>query len=244
MYLIALCDDETAELEKTQKMLGSYEKKYPKMELQVKCFENADDLLDLVREEQYMPDLVLMDIYMPKKIGIKAAKELRDMGNTSRIIFLTMSKEYALDAFSVDAVQYLIKPISEDILFPLLDRFLKEAELERRKYVQLRMDGRLQRVALKDIVYCEAQGKMQCLHLADGTQLYVRMTMTQIYEMLFQYQEFVRVGIAYIMNLEYIDNLNSREICLNTKEKVYLPRGAYKTLKEQYFQYYCEEKME
>ena len=56
MYLIALCDDETAELEKTQKMLGSYEKKYPEMELQVKCFENADDLLDLVREEQYMPD--------------------------------------------------------------------------------------------------------------------------------------------------------------------------------------------
>ena len=99
----------------------------------MKCFENADDLLDLVREEQYMPDLVLMDIYMPKKIGIKAAKELRDMGNTSRIIFLTMSKEYALDAFSVDAVQYLIKPISEDILFPLLDRFLKEAELRTQK---------------------------------------------------------------------------------------------------------------
>ena len=77
--------------------------------------------------------------------------------------------------------------------------------------------------------------------LVDGTQLLLHMTMAEIYGMLSRYQEFVRVGIAYIVNLEYVDSLNGQDICLNTGRKIYLPRGAYKPLKEQYFRYYCEE---
>ena len=244
MYLIALCDDETAELEKTQKMLGSYEKKYPEMELQVKCFENADDLLDLVREEQYMPDLMLMDIYMPEKPGIEAAKELRDMGNGSRIVFLTTSREHALEAFGVNAAQYLVKPVTEEILFPILDRIFGEVEEDRRKYLILRIDGKMQRVALNNIVYFEAQRKNQCLQFADGSSCLLHMTLTEIYDMLSGYQEFVRVGVAYIMNLEHVDSMNAQEIFLSIGKNIHLPRGAYKTLKEQYFRYYCEGKTE
>jgi hypothetical protein len=58
--------------------------------------------------------------------------------------------------------------------------------------------------------------------------------------MLSRYQEFARVGVAYIVNLEYVDSLNAQDICLNTGKKIHLPRGAYKVLKEQYFKFYCE----
>lgn len=241
MYSIALCDDEAAELMKIEQMLSVYEKRHPEIKLMVECFESVKELLYMVRKENYIPDLLLMDIYMPEKMGIEAAKELRDMGNESRIVFLTMSKEHALDAFGVDATQYLVKPISEQALFPILDKLLEYTKEKRRKYLLLRIEGRIQKVALKEIVYCEAQGKMQCLHLSNGRQCLLRMTMAEIYEMLSRYQEFVKVGVAYIMNLEYIDNLNAQDICLSTGEKVYLPRGSYKILKEQYFRYYCEE---
>ncbi len=241
MYLIALCDDETTELNKTEQMLNRYEKKYPEMDFMIELFKNADELLYMVSKKAYMPDLILMDIYMPEKMGIDAAKELRNMGNQSRIIFLTTSKEHALEAFGVDAVQYLVKPVSEEVLFPILDRFLKEVEEERRRYLLLQIEGRIQRVALNDIVYCEAQKKMQCMYLADGTKCLLRRTMTEIYEMLSCYPEFVRVGVAYIVNLGQIDSLSAQDICLNTGKKIYLPRGAYKILKEKYFRYYCEE---
>ena len=188
-----------------------------------------------------MPDLMLMDIYMPEKLGIEVAKELRDMGNNSIIVFLTTSREHALQAFGVDAAQYLVKPVSEERLFPVLDKFFASAAEERKKYLVLRVNGRIQRVAVSDIIYCEAQGKNQCLYLEDGTQCLLRMTMTEIYEMLSAYQEFVRVGVAFILNMDHIDNLNAKDICLSTGKKIYLPRGAYKTLKEQYFQYYCGE---
>lgn len=240
VYLIALCDDEEADLDKTEQMLGVYKERNPEVDFQVKRFESADGLLDMVREENYIPDLVLMDIYMPEKLGIEAAKELRSMGNSSRIVFLTTSKEHALEAFEVDAVQYLVKPVTEGMLFSALDKIFKEMAKERRKYLVLRIDGKVQRVPLNSVMYCEAQRKTQCMYLADGTEYLLRMTMAELFAMLSPYEEFVRVGIAYILNLEHIDNLNSREICLSTGKRIYVPRGAYKNLKEQYFRYYCE----
>lgn len=241
MYLIALCDDEVAELNKTKLMLENYTKKHPEIEFAVECFESADDLIYRIGEKNYIPDIIFLDIYMPEKMGIKAAQELRAMGSKSRIIFITTSREHALDAFGVDAVQYLVKPVLEEVLFSVLDRFLEEVAEERKKYILLRVDGRIQRVSLNNIMYCEARGKLQCIYLVDGTQCLLRMTMAEIYEMLSLYREFIRVGVAYIVNLEYIDNLNAENICLNTGKKIYLPRGAYKVLKEQYFRYYCEE---
>lgn len=242
MYLIAICDDEPEELAKTGRMLENYEKLHPKSYFSVEHFENAEELLASVREKNYRPDLLLMDIYMPEKMGIEAAKELREMGSTCRIIFLTSSREHALEAFRVDAAQYLVKPVPEKELFSVLDRFLPEIGEERNKFILLKVEGRLHRVALNNIVYCEAQGKTQYMYLADGSRYLLRMTMAEICEMLSEYQEFVRVGIAYMVNMEYIESLDGHEIFLQTGKKIYPPRGACKILKEQYMKYYCEEK--
>ncbi len=244
MYLIALCDDETEELNKTEQMLNSYKREHPEINFKTEHFGSADELLHMVRNENYVPDLMLMDIYMPEKPGIEAAKELRDMGNGSRIVFLTTSREHALEAFGVNAAQYLVKPVTEEILFPILDRIFGEVEEDRRKYLILRIDGKMQRVALNNIVYFEAQRKNQCLQFADGSSCLLHMTLTEIYDMLSGYQEFVRVGVAYIMNLEHVDSMNAQEIFLSIGKNIPLPRGAYKTLKEQYFRYYCEGKTE
>jgi len=248
MYLIALCDDERAELEKTAKLLSGYEKEHPGMDFVTQCFENADELLYLVREENYEPDLILMDIYMPDKNsdicprGIEAAKELRSMNYKGKLIFLTTSKEYALDAFDVNALQYIVKPISKDRLFSVLDSLLEYIEDERKKYIMLKIDGRLMRVPLNDIVYCEAQGKTQCIYLENGTKCVLRMTMTWIYEQLEHCQEFVKIGASFIVNLGHIDSLNAKEIHMDNEMRIYLPRGTYKSLREQYFSYYCREK--
>ena len=240
MYLIALCDDEVSELKKAEQMLSGYKEKHSAKNIRTDYFKSAKELLEKVREG-YMPDLLLLDIYMPDKMGIEAARELRDMGNKSRIVFLTTSKEHALEAYGVNAVQYLVKPVSEEELFPVLDRVFDTVESERRKYILLRIDGRLQRVELSDIIYCEAQGKMQCLHLAGGGFYLLRITMTELFGMLSCYQEFVRVGVAYIVNLIHVESLSRQEVEMDNGKKIYPPRGAYQPLREKYFAYYCGE---
>lgn len=248
MYLIALCDDELAEMEKTERLLSVYEKKHSGIEFMIRRFDSADGLLYSVKEENYMPDMIFMDIYMPDRdktsgpFGMEAARKLRDMDYRGVIVFLTTSREYALEAFDVDALQYIVKPVSEDKLFLLLGNLLKDAEGEQKKYILLRIEGKLVRVALNDIVYCEAQGKTQCLHLASGARHILRTTMTELYEQLSRYQEFVRIGIAFVVNLGHIDGLNAKEVCMDSGAKIYLPRGTYKDLREQYFNYYCWEK--
>ena len=239
MYQIALCDDEKEELNKTEQMLKEYERRHSELEFMVETFEKADKLLERVRDKEYMPDIVLMDIYMPEKMGIDVAKELRKMGNKGQIVFLTVSREHALEAFGVEATQYLIKPVTEHALFPVLDRIFEKVQ-ERRKYILLRIEKRIQRVAVNDILYCEAQGKTQCLYMADSSKCMLHMTMADLYEILSHYQEFVRVGVAYIVNLEHIESLNAKNIEMDNKKKIHLPRGSYQPLREKYFQHYCE----
>ncbi len=241
MYQIAICDDEMIALNKTEHMLNVYEKLHPQYSLSIQCFTNATELLDKIKGNDYMPDLVLMDIYMPERQGMEAAKELRKMGNECHIVFLTAAKEFALEAFSVNAIQYLLKPVSREKFFPVLDKILSDLEDDRRKYLLLRSDGRIHRVPVNSIVYCEAQRKHQCIYLSDGSQLLLRMTLGGIFDMLSDYPEFIKAGIAYIVNLDHIESLNAQWMQMDNGMKVFLPRGTYKPLKEQYFEYYCEE---
>lgn len=244
-YLTALCDDETEELNKTEKILNAYEKKHPQTDFIIECFESADELLYRMEDRNYAPDLIFMDIFMPgpggisESMGMTAAKKLRNMGSRARLFFLTTSREYALEAFDVNASQYLLKPITQEKMFDVLDTFLESEEEEKKKYILLKIEGRFVKVAVNDIVYCEAQGKIQYIHLAEGGEYLQRMTMTELGAILSDYGEFVRVGSAFIVNLEYVDSMNARDVCLAGGKKIYLPRGAYKGLRERYLNYYC-----
>lgn len=248
MYLIALCDDEPVELEKIERMLSDYEKTHPDVEFTPQRFEDADELCCLVREENYIPDIIFMDIYMPDEsresypLGIEKAKELRKSNYKGKLVFCTTSKEYALEAFDVDAVQYMVKPVEADKMFSVLDGLLMDIEEERNKYVVLKVDGDLIRVPLNDIVYVEAQGKTQEMFLKDGTRYILHMTMSGIFDLLSHYDEFVRIGVAFIVNLSHVGSLNAREAHMDNGMKIYLPRGTYKSLREFYFSYYCQER--
>ncbi len=120
-------------------------------------------------------------------------------------------------------------------------RFLEEIEEDRRRYILMRIEGMVQRIAVDDIVYCEAQGKTQCIHFANGTQCMLRITMAKIVEMLSPYTEFMRVGIAYLVNMEHIEYVSKVEIQMDTGKKIYPPRGSYQMVREKYFAYYCGE---
>ena len=150
MYRIAICDDEKKELDKTESLVLSWRRRHEDEDIFVDRFEDPEKMLTRIKEGEYIPDLILLDIYMPGKSGIKAARELRQMGNRGKIVFLTTSKEHALDAYGVDAAQYLVKPVGEKKLFSVLDKIMKNRE-NRIAHVIFRSDGRSCKVALKDI---------------------------------------------------------------------------------------------
>ena len=70
MYLLAICDDDKSELVKTEQYLKTWQKNHRDYDLKIECFEYAQELLLRVKDQQYTPDLLLMDIYMPGRTGI------------------------------------------------------------------------------------------------------------------------------------------------------------------------------
>ena len=73
MYSIALCDDETEELNRTQDSLNQYMRQKAIRDFAIERFENAEELLYRMKYKEYMPDVLLLDIYMPEKLGTTLA---------------------------------------------------------------------------------------------------------------------------------------------------------------------------
>ena len=245
MYQIAICDDEALERDKVEQMLKDYHALYADREFLIRQFTNSEDVFLQITTKNYQPDLILMDIYMPGSSGIETARKLRDIGNTCRIVFMTSSQEHALDAFGVDAFSYLVKPVSEKTLFPAIDKVIKDIENNQPQYIIFQaVDYCVRRVALNDIIYCEAQRKKQYVCLKENESVYLQMTMIKLFELLCSYKRFVKVGASYIVNMEHIERIDTRILLLDNGKEIYLPRGSYKELRQQYFDYYMEIKNE
>lgn len=240
MYRIAICDDEQRELDTTRHMLMSYAAEHPESEIDVTCFQNGTSLLQRIENKTYMPDLILIDIYMRGENGVEISSDLREMGYNNDIVFVTSSDEFALDAYRVNALQYLIKPVQKEKMFQLLEKVLNEIHPSHR-YVLLEADGSMRRVALNDIVCCEAQRKCQYMYLTDGSQLCLHMTMSALEKLLSEAAEIVRVGKSYLISLLHVEELNRQEIRMDSGKRLFLPRGSYQPLRERYFDYYCGE---
>lgn len=241
MYHIAICDDEQGECNKIITLLELYKNTCSSCDFTVVCFSAAHTLYDRLQSGVFF-DLLLLDIYMPGKTGIELAMDLRKCGNESPIIFLTTSKEHAVEAFLIDAVQYLIKPLEQSRFFSVLDKVFGQIAKDQRGYLLPRIDGEVRRIAIRNLVYSESQNQYQCLHLSNNEEVRVRMTLTQLYESISVYPDFARVGSSYIVHLGYVDSLNSKAIKLITGKEIWLPRGSYSLLKKQYFAFYRGQK--
>lgn len=244
MYQIALCDDETAELHTIEQMLRSYPGYSIKDTLSVRQFESADELLLAIGQESYVPDLIFLDIYMPALSGLEAARKLGEMELPCLIIFLTSSKDHALEAYELDVFHYLVKPVARKSLFASLDRAFAEIKKDPARYLLFQTEDRIHRIATDDIVCCEAQRKRQCVYLKNGEQLILHMSMIRLYEMLAVHQEFMKVGISYIVNLKHIERLGTQTLQLDNGKEICLTRGSYKPLSDRYFNHYFGTGME
>ncbi len=164
MFLIAICEDETYLLEELRKKAEAYLKTrhYP---AEIRTFTSGEDLL----KEQRPFDLILLDLVLPGINGLETAKRL---SSKSRIIFITSYREYAVDAFEVEAVHYLLKPVTDERLYQAMDRALNRSELEDDRTLALIKSGSTHILPIRDILYCEVFDHRVCIHTAQGNYEY------------------------------------------------------------------------
>lgn len=237
MIDIAICDDESQEIERTNELLIKYSKEHPQYTINIHLFSAPTDLLDYVVSKGRL-DVILLDVYMPGFLGTNVARELRTMGDTCQIIFLTTSRDHAVDAFSLNAAHYLVKPYLEADLEAALDKALTFLLMKDRAITVKSTEGVI-RINLNQLVYSEAENHFQRLNLSDGRTICVRKSSTELFELLDEDPRFFKCGSTYIINMDYVVELSSRTVAFSTGVILPMISRKYADFKQQYMDYIC-----
>lgn len=175
--------------------------------LRISSFSNAEDFL-----KDYKPvyDVVLMDIELPGANGMSAARALRIVDPRAAIIFITNIASFAVSGYEVDALAYLIKPISHPA-FSLAMRKAQAAAAARqaRIYVIQTSDG-IVRTPVSSILYVEVVRHSIYFHTLQGTYRQ-RGSMREVEEDL-SGMHFCRCHNAYLVNLERVSSVNGNDV--------------------------------
>lgn len=182
-------------------LLENYAKKTPFLEL-IGTYNSAIMAMKDLRDNP--AQLLLLDIQMPELSGIEFAKILP---KETRIIFTTAFPQYAVEGYKVDALDYLLKPVSyEDFLKSTgkaLDWFSvvqRQDAYRRDRFMFVKTDYKLQRVNLDDILYIEGLKDYVRFYLKDGQRVMSLMSMKKLEEYLPK-PEFLRTHRSYIVHM-------------------------------------------
>ena len=167
------------------------------MHFEIDAFSNSSELVD-VTEKGIIYDIYLLDIYMPGITGMSIATELRSREIKSPILFLTSSVDHALEAFGVNATHYLLKPYTKDAFFAGMDKAMQSITSHKDDRIVLKVNNEYRSISVSKICYCEAQDKYQRFYLENGEKLLVRISGTELYKQLSQFDSFYRCGRAHI----------------------------------------------
>lgn len=230
MVKIALCDNDFSDLEAIGVLLERYRTERNR-KLKVVMFHDPLELLSAMEEQSERFDILFLDILMPFQNGIETAAEIRQYNKDLKIIFLTSSLEFGVQAFSVNAYQYLLKPISVENFFPVMDALCEICDKERASSFLLHCKSGIVRVEPRQIEYCEIINRTLLFHLTSGQVLECTGNMGEMYDHLAHYGCFLRVHRSYFINMDYVRQLSYRSITMSCLDEIPLPRGKYNEVK-------------
>ncbi|MGO4945513.1 LytR/AlgR family response regulator transcription factor [Blautia sp. Sow4_E7] len=156
---IAVCDDVKTDREKIISLLSSYLDQN-NLYAEIDEFESGEAFL---QSDIVCYRLAFMDIFMGNLNGMETAKKIIQMNDKIQIVFASTSIDFAAEAFNIDALHYMVKPIEKAQIYHILDKFFENYYLIRTVEVKV---GRLKEsIYLSDILYIEAKGKKTLIHL-------------------------------------------------------------------------------
>ena len=234
---IAICDDVSKQLETIQNATVEYLKS-KNLFAEIDAFNKGFDFIDSHDKIKY--DLVLLDICMPGILGTEIAKEIRLRKDKTEIIFLTTSKEFAIDAFEVNAVHYLLKPFTQEAFTKAMDKAMIHIGHRHMTMVYLKCPkGVVHAVDKNSISYIEAASHRQKVILSDNTTIETVQTLAELYQTLqtLSFGQFITPYKGFIVNQHAISRIESSGIVLKSGKSIPIPRRTFHFIKQTYFDY-------
>lgn len=230
---IAVCEDNAADLKQICNHITRYCDANQFL-VDIHTYSRAETLLDTYPDENYA--IIFLDIIMEGLSGIDTARKIRSMNQSCIIIFITVSKDHSLEAYSVDGSAYVLKPLSTENMNRALDKCRRELLISSR-YITAAVKGMgMIDIPLADLSFVEVDNKTLLLHV--GTHIYItkQKTMAAIEKELGG-EPFLRCHRSYIVNMNYIETLEKGLIKLKNGDKVLFPIRSYAKIQKAFGNY-------
>jgi DNA-binding LytR/AlgR family response regulator len=235
---IAVCDDNTEELEELTKLLEAYRKK-TRASFTCKTYSDGVSLLEDARRKGF--DFLILDVMMPWMSGMQVAHEVRAFDENLKIAFLTSSPEFAVESYSVEAFAYILKPASAENLFPVLDKLFHAAQRPE-ECLRIKFQNGFANLLFSRLAYVEVMNRTLCFHLTDGSVRELTAPLSDYEEALLKRPEFIRVHRAFIVNLWQVQELRPVNILTYTGGVIPVSRRLYAKVRKAYMDQLFAEK--
>ncbi len=219
-YRIAICDDEQNQVEYITSIVVSWSA-HEGHNCEMRTFASAEAFL-FEYEEDKAYDILLLDVEMKNITGIELAKRIRRDNNRAEIIFITSHFEFVGEGYEVDALHYLIKPISSDKLTQVLTKASEKLSVEPPSVI-ISCEGETVKLYESDILYAESFLHYIVIHTKDKE--YKIKENISVFENKVS-DDFYRIHRSYLVSLKHITRISRTSVNIGSTE-LPLSRGKY-----------------
>lgn len=235
MINIGICDDD-------QRFLNELALKINNLNivdsenLQVEKFISGENLIFELEENPNRFSILIIDIVMNGINGIEVSKILRRYGYDGIIIFLTSSKEYALESFEVFPMTYILKENIDNVFEEILLKAIKNLKVNTVKKIAISDKETEKTINVSTIIYIESLNKKIILHKSSNENEEIKGSLKFIYEKIKEYG-FIRCHKSYIVNAKYIYSFNYTNCTLKNNDVIPIGRKFSEEFKERFLTY-------
>ena len=233
MFRIAIVEDQ----DETRECLNRFVRQYAEeqgVQVEISLITDGSEIA-----EHYTPgfDIIFMDVEMPRLDGFGAAEAIRAVDAEVVIIFITNMAQYAIRGYAVDALDYVLKPVSYFAFSQRLNRAISRMKKRETKIIMVNMKGGMVRINVANIYYIESQGHTLILHTILGNYETTG-KMKEMEEKLAE-MNFCRGNKGYLINLQHVERI--QDGCALVKgENLTLSRARRKVFMEALTRYWGE----
>lgn len=229
---IAIIEDSGQELSLLERCLQSYLSSRQVYRV-IDTYTSGEAFLENWPSKSY--DLVFLDILMEGISGIEVARKIRETDSECLLIFISSSKEYALQGFEVRAFDYLLKPLSEERFQKALD--LCQNELAKHiRYIEVKESRTLVKIPLNEIIYTDYYNHYIQIHTA--ARLIRSYQQFDVFSpLLLCYPQFLCCYRNCIVNMDHVDSVDKHDFVMENGERVPITRGNRNSIYQQYADY-------
>lgn len=232
MYRFAVCDDSSADRAYVTALIqewgGSRE-----VLLQIDGYPSAEAFLFAYEQDEAV-DVLFLDIEMRDMSGVELARRLRQLGAGLQIVFLTGYMEYIAEGYDVEALHYLLKPVTKEKLDAVLDRAAERIKTREAALLLSLPDG-VVRLPLQEIRYLEVMKNYVTLHAA-GEEYSVKRPLSELAKELDE--RFYRTHRSYMVNIRFVKKITKTEVTLKDGRALPLSRKLYDGLNQALIKYF------